>query len=958
VTVRGVRRALQLAVAAAVVASGGLASAASESPSATPPGGLIHLGQVGVPVCAAGGFATDPTQALLLDVMQTGSCSANTPVASGTWLYLVDERSLRPVGMLPMQLPGYAPVYGGPSVVVRSAMTPRGEELFVAYVGAASRWIAVFDLVGVARRHGRLVPRLTIAVPNTVPPSTISTDDPTEFVSSGIKSNAPYFAPTPSDIAYDPVTDSLDFLERYHDPNGLNPQTSRRGNEANGVYVLEFAAKTGVERWAVQLGRCADTLSGWTSPTLLHITSAGRAVIAGGCLYSRSVTAGSGLFTKNSQSQSVQLPTGGSMMAWTIPLSGGRPANPNSPVAYFPGRTGADSVVADRDDHRLFFTTQPADGSAANTPGGAAVVFDVDHDSYVGAPTIAAPNEAGYAMAVGDGRYYSVGAHGISVGSATATPLGQPNPAWRGYACETVEVMTDPRLRLLLTIPAAGCGPGNPGAVTAGTEPLVEVFRDDTPMPAAMPPVDPDTYTTQSPTGAVQVSYGGAAAASGARVRIIGGLTGLLDGATFDGFDSVNNQLVQQQYVQGYQSDFATHEVDVGVVGGVSLSNFEASAQAAPATVDDTTQGQVQAAEGDAGNGGWQWPFDGVSCSGQGSPTKTYGPGTTSSVQCNQAANSVSASSAGEGLDILASLVQAPQRTVTPQPVAVTWGLGSSTAQLDRQLGMVSQVVAEARGVVVGPIQIADVKATATCKAHGRAGTATCSYTRTISGVGGLAAGAPTSCSQTWTATAEPNSTSCDTLLAALNAVDPGFLVVSAPAPYWAKDELRGSPGGYQSVAERNLYDHLQDGVLNYDDSKQIPGLRVLYNNDGVKNPSRIDVQLANVEAESRYGINAVSPCRSCGPGPQGTSTPSGNARGLSLGNAIARPVLATPTPPSSGGSPLSGVVQLVKHAFAGLAWLVRSPGQALLVTCMLGLLGAPMLLARRRQRLATLGTL
>lgn len=985
----GSRRAvLRVGIAGVLLAGTAVASATGGSGASN---ALNYVGRVSVPVCgSANTFAIDSRQSVMLDLIDAGrACSSNTTVSQGQWLTVVDERSLRTIATLPVHLPGYRVVPGTFISTVRVAHTSRGDEMFVIYTrfnpsnpadptnGTA---IAVFDITGIRHHHGALEPRRTISVPGAMDPSTISTDDPTEFASSGVLAHG-FYQPVPVDLTYDRATDSIDIIQRYHDPNGVNPQTSRRGTQANGIYIVEFAGASGKVRWAVHLGRCVDALGlGPYAPMLMRTRTDDGPVVAGGCLYNRSVTLGAGFAGggKNGQGNGTALPTGGSMMAWTIQLHGDKLASPTAPVSYYPGRSGADTVVADRSDRRLFFTTLPATGSAANTPGAAAVVFDVDHERFVGAPTIAQPNEAGFALAATDGRYYSVGSHGISVGSARTTPLGQPNPAWDGYVCQTRGVMIDPKLRLLWLLPGSGCRPGDPGAVSGGTASYFEVVRDNTRLPAPEPAPDPDSYTVQKPKGPTQVSFSGSSDATGARVRLIGGLTGFLRGATFDGSDSIDSELASQRGAiqsaedevsqatghktpqsASYQQDFATHEIDVGVVQGASLSNFEASAQAEPASVDDTTFGQIRAAQSDTGHADWRWPFKGVSCSGEGNPSKSYGPNTGSSVHCDQAHNSVSASSTGEALDITTKLVNSAKPSAT-QAFEVSSTLSTATVHLDRKLGLISEVKAVARGVVVGPVRLGEIDATATCRAYGRAGTAGCTYKRTISGVSGLPADSPTSCTQTWDVAHRPPPGACDQLLAALNSVQPGFLVFAAPSPYWQRDELRGSPGGYQAVAERNFYDHLQDGVLNYDDSKQIPGLRVLYNNDGVKDPSRLDLQLANVKAESRYGISVAGPCNDCG-GDTTQDTPV-----VDVSTPRVHPPVDTAdlgeTPSVAGasdsGGVLGGVVHLVRRAFAGLAWLVRSPGQALLVACLLTLLGAPVLLARRRLRLTNLGAI
>lgn len=916
------------------------------------------LGQLSAPHCSNGGVVAHPSQPLLLNFfVQDGNCSSNTTVGKGIYLQLVRESGLKTVSTLPVLLPGYDLTRGFADRIgaVRAARTPHGDRLFVYYNGVAAQnsqavapYVSVFDLTGIANRRSQLRPERTINVPAAIPPSnsTISTDDPTEALSSEAAAAAGLYPPEADDLSYDETSDSIDLVQSYGNVGGGSPQTSSRGPFAAGVYALEFAASTGTLRWAVHLGRCAFILNGVRyAQTLMHVQTSAGPVVAGGCLYTRSVPTGS-----NSQNGSITLPTGGSMLAWSIRLGNDKSlANAAAPVSYFLGRTASSGVVADPQDRRLFFTALPPSGTTgANAAGAAAVVFDADHSAYVGAPTVAAPNEGSYTLVVGSHRYYSLGRHGVIVGGATGTPLGQPNPSWHGFACNTAEAVVDPRTRLIFVRPGAGCGPGNPGNTNAGSAGFFEVYRDQVALPAPAAAVDPDSYTSVVPAGIpTEISYDGHGEATGTRARLIGGVTGFEKGATFDGYDIGEEVLDEANQASGGKTprtpnDVSTREITAGVVSGVNLGSFEASAQAVPATADDTSGSQVQDRTGKT------WPFKEEHCSGQESPPRSsYGAHTGATVVCDQQGQQVSATSDGEALDLATTLAGAGV-PAQPLDIGVLWSSADATA-VRGDAGLVTEVTAEARGIVVGPVRIGDVRATAKCSAAGTPHTASCSYTRSISGVHGLSSGDPTSCVQVWDQHRTPAGTDCDELINAINRIEPGFLIVSAPAPDTDSGQLVGSPGGYQGIAERNFYDQLQDGVLNYDDSKQIPGLRVLYVNDSVDAPSRLDVQFASVEAESHFGISPGG-CVGCGgDGPHG---PLGGTNPTSVLTAPPPPTVVAPPTPADHGGPFDGAVQLVRRVLSGLSWLLRSPGQTALVGCVLALLAAPLLLARRRQRL------
>jgi hypothetical protein len=299
----------------------------------------------------------------------------------------------------------------------------------------------------------------------------------------------------------------------------------------------------------------------------------------------------------------------------------------------------------------------------------------------------------------------------------------------------------------------------------------------------------------------------------------------------------------------------------------------------------------------------------------------------------------------------------AAAQTVTTLPVVVGKSETSTRAAIDPVKGSVTDSVSIVRGLTIGAVHIDSVSAHTTCRAHGRTGTASCDFSRVVAGV--TLPGAPhtPACTQSFSATGRVDT--CASLLGALNALYPPYLSFAMPWPDTRPDYAGGSPGGYQAVSQKDLYENLQDTFINYDASHEIPGLRVLYVNDNPRSPSRVDLQLANVQAESHYGITrlgAGSGAAFASPPPEGSSS----LLTAPAGGEVGMPSIATSGANSKGtsipaGSRGGGLPQVLERLFTGLKWLVRSPGAAMGVGVVLSMLFAPLLLAQRRRKLQLL---
>jgi hypothetical protein len=277
-----------------------------------------------------------------------------------------------------------------------------------------------------------------------------------------------------------------------------------------------------------------------------------------------------------------------------------------------------------------------------------------------------------------------------------------------------------------------------------------------------------------------------------------------------------------------------------------------------------------------------------------------------------------------------------------------------TTVERDAQQGTVASVTSTVHGLAIGPLLIDTVKTTTSCRAHGRHGTASCTFQRLIGGVYDAGTAVfPASCTET--DSGSTGSAGCQQLIAQLNGILPGKLIFAAPAPDQRRGYVGGSPGGYQAVVQRDLYEHLQDSLLNNDERLTVPGLDILYVNDTASAPSRVELQVAGGQAEAHYGINP--PFSFLDNSGISVSLPGGGSVNVPL-----PPSSLPPAPPSLGGTtptgavtppaPTGGLPRLLSRIWDGLQLLGRSPGTALLVAMLLGLLSLPLLVSWRRGRL------
>jgi hypothetical protein len=920
----------------------------------TPSNGMRQIGQLDFDRCAYNQrhlFAVDEGLHLLLETRVVGGGMQCTPAQKvGAYLRAISTSSLEVVADVRLGITPYVNSSDIQTVVVDSS----AHRLFLTYLAPTGESLAAFNLEPLLHKPTELAAQLNVLLPAAPPAATaISTTDPAGGVPPAAvgASGLPYLGPV--SMQYDAGSGSLLVVEAESSSGslGVEPSTSAHGPLSAQTYIFQLDGKSGALQWAQQLAACfaplplpaPSGLQPQVPDPVMRIPGGRTDVVAVGCAYRRGPTV---LTTKTNSSLDALI--GGGSLTYLIPLNErgvpvGYGPTSQGDSSYYIGRPGAIFGVADPLSGRIFYATSPPPSSGGpNSSGPAAVTFDAVHRAYVGAPSVGpgAAAGGGYVLAAGGGRLYSFGPGGVVLVDAGATPLGQ-GVVLPTYSCNTATVVTDASLRRLFVQPYAECSKP-PGGGAAPLASLL-VYQDEYPgFPPAIA-IDPDTYTTQvvEQPDKTFAQYGGHAAATGTRLRLVGGVTGLIRGATFGGSDVVLGST--QTPVSG---DSGTRDLNLAVVTGSGLDNYQVSARALPAGTDPTTEKSAA------------WPFAEAACSDPGRPRNghDYGADTATRVECNRSARLADASSSAGPVGFTFNFAggAGSGAAIPSLPATLGQSAATTTVRVDPDKGLVSQSHAIVKHADIGAVSLASIEAKVECQAHGHTSTAICTYRRVLSGVRVNGALVGTGSCVTDTTPANAVDT-CRETLAALNAVQPGQLVFTMPSPDLRPGYLRGTPGGYQAVAQRELYQHLQDGTLNYDSSLEVPALQVLYVNDSFSAPSRLDLQLANVQAEAHYGVQAVAPMgiSADGVAPVLDSAgilPSNSGQGLSA-NAVPEPAPAT----GQGGGPgglLGAAERALERVLAGLTFFARSPQTGLLVASLLALLGAPLGVAWRRRRL------
>jgi hypothetical protein len=620
----------------------------------------------------------------------------------------------------------------------------------------------------------------------------------------------------------------------------------------------------------------------------------------------------------------------------------------NFPVSFFPVSGGFTSPVGgivgaagfDYKGDRLFVQSQ-----AFATPG--AWVFDGKVSSWVG--FIAAPDPTNLYMGMdqGSGHYYiggnAAGGTGavidngylvVSDGRATPVPQGKvlPSLGARGF------IAADPGMhRVFVPMDLAKYGLAPEGSDKVG----YVVFKDQTPLEKPPTPLDYDELTTNLPEGPdVVTSFSGDVNGFGARAVVVGGYGGLL---------SASGHEVTLDRLRSGDRGFTAARVP-----SLDLRSAGAAATSQALISDSNTDAELH----DAGAGDWQWPP--ASCldgSGNVIDNESSGSNGESKVHCDLAKQNASASSSFDA--------------VAAGPVTVGHSSFDSTVWRDAKAGVITQTVASATGVKLAgadgqTVSIAEVSATSTTVAHGRPGSAKATWQRTLTGVKITdAKGKVTQELGSCSTSAEQDS--CKDLLTAINDALQIKMRVDLPTP-----QITKTPKGAFAGVQQSDRDYFEGKTVNNQGttfsgeaaSRALPALQVTVFNDSMEK-SRLLVQLAAIQANSIY-TNSLPPeyenppSTGGGGGGAPTTTSTGGASG-SFDTTGAAPAssgdlgdLAASS--GNGGAPVTSAPVLAQAPEGVLAFLTRSPKEALLFAGVwLLFAGAGAAIVRRRTLLGVL---
>lgn len=257
----------------------------------------------------------------------------------------------------------------------------------------------------------------------------------------------------------------------------------------------------------------------------------------------------------------------------------------------------------------------------------------------------------------------------------------------------------------------------------------------------------------------------------------------------------------------------------------------------------------------------------------------------------------------------------------------------SSVRSVRTERGQETIVEAVAHGVQIGPLQIGEVRTTATTRAKGRTGTAAAEIVRRWCRV--RLAGEPPidDC-------IDPASAETRALIDQVNQAL-GRVRISVPDV-----QKEASPGGYQAVVTKHPDVRAADEAVNDDDSHTVPGLQLVVYNDGIEGRNRLVLQLAGVHAESRYGIQAIPELT-----PSILDRLPGDPGGVLQPGADV-PLFEQPSPP---GSLVKRVLRSPAKALReAVRLLVNNPREFALLFLLLTIIAAPLYLTIRRRMFET----
>lgn len=459
------------------------------------------------------------------------------------------------------------------------------------------------------------------------------------------------------------------------------------------------------------------------------------------------------------------------------------------------------------------------------------------------------------------------------------------------------------------------------------------VVQDNSPDALPLRPPDYDALTSDVPESNTTVtSYSGSINGYGARAVLVGGYAGLL------GFAGKHAQLNQVRAGDRGMTAARVPTLDLREVG--------ASATAQAVVADTNTDAEFQEGLGQ------EWPWTPASClDGSGEKISESGSnqGGEVAVTCdleNQKVEAVArfAGLSGSGISIGSS------RFIT-------------SARRRPSTGIETNTTASASGVELatpdgGTISIARVIAESSTVAHGRPGTAKAKWSRTLVGIEATDADGNV-VYKAGECSSSAKQDECGPVIAQLNDLLGVKARISLPEP----DVIRTPKGAFAGVQQSDS-DFYHGRTVNNQGvtfgaesaSRAVPALQLVVFNDSEER-SRLIVQLAAIQANSIYTIapapeyDSPLPLDRSDVVDQAPTSPVGSTSSFDLGG--------TPAAPVAGGAasvPAPIAAPVAQALATRLAFLARTPGEALLVAAVWLIFGAAgMSVVRRRALLQIL---
>lgn len=554
---------------------------------------------------------------------------------------------------------------------------------------------------------------------------------------------------------------------------------------------------------------------------------------------------------------------------------------------FLPGSYATGDVYYDDVARRLLLV-----GSTAGRPAQAVWVFDVDHRVFVSQIAAGDVNVQGAGIDPSTGRLY-VGIDGALLVTITRG-LEVPQAARFDVDVNQGVIFAVPFNRSVIV----------PTRPKAGGWAFV-VFRDQLPADAFLPgePTDYgelDTLTTDAP------QFSADAQAFGVRVHTIGGVNSALQNVLPLGGNYWRDV--------GDNTDLKDGDRDLyfSRIVRAHLSADEASAESVSADRDPNTESDYLTLSESAPLP--PWPYHPADCRdfGGGAPP---GAAERASAECRMAQGLTTAGTSNPGVEI-------------PGLVSVAWSESSTTLRLDPGRGIVAEVSAEARDVVIADtVRIGSVRSTVVSRASGRRGGAAGDFIRTFENV---VAGDYRCTNQ------------CDASEVALAISDTLGSVVRVELPRAHELATRGGARGH---ALREPWEHQQDVSINNQDPTelQVPALRLVYINDSAL-ASRVIVELAATKADATF-LRLV-------PAAPDEAPPSPRVLTLRIAPPPP-PVVPPPAPLPPPAPPVRHERRIPGHGWQVL--LSGSTGEVLRSIALWTVFVTPLFLAARRRALRSL---